>query len=575
LALNNIALVYNSKGDHSQALDFAERATIIARQTGSREVLWEARTTAGLAYAALNQPARAREAYEEAIITIEDLRAQVTGGEQHQQRFFEDKLAPYHSMVGLMIAENDPAQALAYAERAKARVLKDVLSSGRVNITSEMTHRELERERALRAELVSLNTQISRESSVTGREESRLATLRERLQKARLDWEAFQANLYAAHPRLRTKRGQSLPLKLEDASDLLPGAKGAVLEYVVTGEETYLFVLTQNDTTAQVDLKTYRIAIRKSDLAARAEAFRRALARRDPDFLDAALGLYDLLIGPARAQLQGKAALVVVPDSVLWNLPFQALRTPSNRYLIEEWPISYAPSLTVLREMARLQRNDKNRPLSLLALGNPAISQAPVERSGNRRGSLPEAEREVKTIGRLYGPARSKVFTGSEAREDRIKAEAGRFGVMHLATHGILNDASPMYSHLLLARAGENADEDGLLEAWEIMKMDLKIDLAVLSACETARGRVGEGEGVIGFTWALFVAGSPTTVVSQWKVDSASTTQLMLEFHRRLKASDGFLKAHSLQQAAVKLMRDSRYRHPFYWAGFVVVGDGF
>src|SRR5213083_1986616 len=109
-----------------------------------------------------------------------------------------------------------------------------------------------------------------------------------------------------------------------------------------------------------------------------------------------------------------------------------------------------------------------------------------------------------------------------------------------------------------------------------MMELDLKADLVVLSACETARGRVGAGEGVIGLTWALFVAGCPTTVVSQWKVDSASTTELMLEFHRQLQAQPQnskakISKAEALRQAALKLMRHDRYRHPFHWAGFVVI----
>jgi CHAT domain-containing protein len=112
------------------------------------------------------------------------------------------------------------------------------------------------------------------------------------------------------------------------------------------------------------------------------------------------------------------------------------------------------------------------------------------------------------------------------------------------------------------------------------MKLDLKADLAVLSACETARGRVGAGEGMIGLSWALFVAGCPTTVVSQWKVESAGTTELMLEFHRQLKtqmanSAGTFSAARALREASLKLRRTSAYRHPFYWAGFVVSGKGF
>jgi CHAT domain-containing protein len=109
--------------------------------------------------------------------------------------------------------------------------------------------------------------------------------------------------------------------------------------------------------------------------------------------------------------------------------------------------------------------------------------------------------------------------------------------------------------------------------------MDLHAKLAVLSACQTARGWVGAGEGMIGMSWALFVAGVPTTVASQWKVDSASTTSLMIDFHRRLtmrraNAKSKEMKAEALRQAALGLLRSERYRHPFYWAGFVMIGDG-
>src|SRR5262249_20542084 len=219
---------------------------------------------------------------------------------------------------------------------------------------------------------------------------------------------------------------------------------------------------------------------------------------------------------------------------------------------------------------------------SLLALGNPAIGKETIDRAtlalrDENFSPLPEAEKEVKTLGELYGSARSKIYIGPEAREDRFKAEAAQARVIHFATHGVLNDASPMYSYLALAQGDTN--EDGLLEAWEVMQLNLNADLAVLSACETARGHFGAGEGVIGLTWALFIAGVPSTVVSQWKVESASTRDLMLGFHRGLMAASPArftkpTKAEALRQAALKLMKNPQTSHPFYWAGFVLVGDG-
>jgi len=130
-----------------------------------------------------------------------------------------------------------------------------------------------------------------------------------------------------------------------------------------------------------------------------------------------------------------------------------------------------------------------------------------------------------------------------------------------------------MYSHLALAAGDTN--EDGLLEAWELTRLDLKADLAVLSACETARGRTAAGEGMIGLSWAMFIAGVPSLVVSQWKVESAGTRELMVNFHRGLiSPTPRLTKSEALRQAALKLMKNPETNHPFYWAGFVLVGEG-
>jgi CHAT domain-containing protein len=173
----------------------------------------------------------------------------------------------------------------------------------------------------------------------------------------------------------------------------------------------------------------------------------------------------------------------------------------------------------------------------------------------------------------MYGPARSRVLIGAQAREAVVKAEAGKYQVLHFATHATLDDRNPLYSRIILSRSEDDKQDDGLLEAWELMKLDLNAELVVLSACETARGRVADGEGMIGMSWALFVAGSPAVVVSQWKVDSARSSELMIEFHRNLLRSPGALtKSEALRQAALKLLHGP-YNHPAYWAGFILIGS--
>jgi CHAT domain-containing protein len=584
-SLSQIARVHLAQKDYARSLESAERATSIARQIGERNELWGALVTTGKAQGALGQTVQARQSFDDAIETIESLRSDVAGGEQQQQSFFADKLAPYHEAVGLLLAQNKTGEALAYAERARARVLLDVLRSGRVNVTKALTAQEQSRERSLNTQMVSLNALIGREESRNQPDPAHISDLKTRLRTARLDYEAFQNSLYAAHSELKVQRGEAQTIKLEEMAELLPDAKSALLEYVVTDEMTYLFVLTHGsgDSPTTVDVKVYPITIKQKELAERAERFRRSLAVRDLRFRKPATELYDLLLKPARAELRAKTTLVIVPDGVLWQLPFQALQPAPNRYVLEDHAISYSPSLTVLREMSRPRKRKSQTIASLLAVGNPSPGKRTAERSKavNRdedSAPLPEAEKEVEALRRLYGAARTRVYVGAEAREDRIKTEAGQYGILHLATHGVLNNASPMYSHLVLSQTDGSASEDGLLETWEIMNLDLKARLVVLSACETARGRVTAGEGVIGLAWALFVAGCPTAVVSQWKVDSASTTALMLEFHKQLRNAtrgEGQMNvAKSLREAALRLLRKTEYRHPFYWAGFIVVGAG-
>jgi len=581
--LNNIAEVYEKQGDHSKALDTADRAAALAGQIGHVDALWKARLTAGTQYRALKQPAQALPAFEEAVNIIETLRANVAGGGEEQQRFFESKVAPYHAMVDLLAGEGRLAEALTFAERAKARMLLDVLQTGRVNVTKAMTSAEREKERQLNSRLVSFNVQVARASAPMQPDQARLSELKAQLQKARLDFEAFQTNLYATHAGLRAQRGEAPVIKANEIAALLPGAGAALLEYVVTDEVTYLFGLTKVAGKPAAEVQVFTLPIKRTELAKQIEGFRQQLAGRDLGFRTSARQLYRLLLEPAQALLRGKTEIVVVPDDKLWELPFQALLAEDGRYVIETGAVSYAPSLTALREMKtrRDQRRAGSSPATLLALGNPAIGREKVQpvkvtlRDG-KLDLLPEAEQEVKALGQLYGAARSKVYVGAEAHEDRVKTEAALAGILHFATHGTLNNAAPMYSHLVLAPGSPT--EDGLLEGWELMQMDLKAELAVLSACETARGRYGAGEGMIGLTWALFVAGVPTTVVSQWQVESASTRDLMVSFHRGLNSppQDGkakVTKAEGLRQAALKLLKKPETNHPFYWAGFVLVGD--
>ena len=541
-----------------EAIALSQRALTLATQLGLPEPLWQSHLGLGRALRRAGRLDEARAEVERAVLVVEELRHGVPGEEVAQQRVFETLIEPYHELIALLVEQRLPGLALEYAERAKARALLDVLRNGRPDLAGALTEEERAREAALAAEVAQGN-RAYRAALLAGTP----AGLPARLRQARLDYDAFLTAMYAAHPQLRRQHGEVGPMQLANLTALLArGEADAFLEFVVAEERTYLFAITPND------LRVHTIDIPRQRLEAEVLRFRELLATHDLGYARAARALYERLLRPVAAQLRGKKIVCIVPDGPLWELPFQALQPKDGEFVLDRHALYSAPSLTVLREMSSRTASPGNR---LLALGNPVL---PATRAKSvfrdlPLAPLPHTETEIRAIAALYGSRNSRVHLRAEAREEVVKSEAAAFDVLHFATHGVLDEQNALYSRLVFSPPA-SASEDGLLEAREIMRLDLRAGLAVLSACETARGRVSTGEGVIGMTWALFVAGVPATVVSQWKVDSTSTADLMIDLHRNLRVP-GRTKAEALRNAALKTR--AKYRHPFYWAPFVVLGS--
>lgn len=574
----SIAKMQLAQGDRNQGISTAEQArgafeSIVGRGTNS-----DLYYTLGQAYLAAGHADKAKRNFEMAAEEIETARQSSFALDETLGGLYVRRNSPYHSLLEILHSQRLDSSAFELAERAKSGTIIDVLQNSKIDNNGALTDEERVRERSIKNDLVSLNLRISKLQGKTGADAAELIRLQDQLQKKRLEFEDFRTRTYAMHPALRIERGEMKSVTLKGVSDLLTDDGSALLEYAVSDKKTFLFAITKGPSGPQ--LRVHEIALEQNALSRLAKRYRDKLGAGDLDFQPAARELYDLLLKPAQSQLVGKTNLIIVPDGPLWDLPFQALQDERGKYLIEKAAVSYAPSLTALKEMSKKAKaRTRGDGLELLAFGNPIVAKETSERvrrvfMSEKLEPLPESERLVNELGKMYGADRSKVFTGDQAREEIAKAEAQKYRIVQFATHGILNNVSPMYSHLVLAQNEKNPNEDGLLEAWELKDLDLKADMVILSACETARGRISGGEGVIGMTWASFIAGAPTTVASQWKVESSSTTELMLEFHRQLLAKKRVSKAEALRRASLRLMKMPQYRHPSYWAGFVLVGDG-
>jgi CHAT domain-containing protein len=274
--------------------------------------------------------------------------------------------------------------------------------------------------------------------------------------------------------------------------------------------------------------------------------------------------------------LGGARKILIVPDGILHYLPFEALSPQPGRFLVEDFTIDYAPSVSVF---ASLRPARAARAYDLLAYGDPVFSPAEavqmrsVYRSaGISLSRLPNTKTEVEEIGALFPPAREKLRLGLEATEASVKAERlGAYRLIHFATHAVIDERVPARSGIVLSLVN-TGQEDGILRASEIFNLDLNADLVTLSACRTGLGKVVRGEGMIGLTRAILYAGASSVLVSLWEVNDLTTPALMKSFYASLR--DGQSVAEALREAKITMIHSDRpaHRHPHFWAPFIVSG---
>ncbi|HVR38018.1 MAG TPA: CHAT domain-containing protein [Thermoanaerobaculia bacterium] len=533
-----------------------DEAFTAARQAEGEK--WEAVAVMAKVLRARGRNADARAKLESIRDEFESARENVADPELRSS-YLQERSAVYRDLVDLLADANDPRAAFEAAERLKARVLREIRGERKATLLEIATTDEREQVRSARAQIASLNRSVVG----SGRRAGDSAALETQLSHARLALQDLETRVRVAH------EGRGSFQRTESVLEVVPPEGVSVVEYVVGEKRTIAFTVTRN-ATGDAEVAQTIIPVSQDVLRKQVDAFLRKISSRSSAYSSEARALYDLLVAPIESHLRGQT-ICIIPDAELWRLPFDALKTPDGKHLIERNTIFYVPSYALLEEDH--EPRDAGAP-TLLAIGNPRVGAlaARTVRSWYRDatlGDLPDAEEEVRAIERLYG-GRAQVYVGAAATEETVKQESGRFQILHFATHGLLDANAPLFSSLLLA---PSQSDDGVLEAREITELDLHADLAILSACDTARGEFEAGEGILGLSWALMATGCPRTIGSQWKVSSAATTQLMIALHRRLAARKSLDHvAGDLRSAQLELLRGTTYAHPYYWAGFVLIG---
>jgi len=539
--------VLNSSGNYSGALAAIDSAMFFSEFP---EIKWRAWFEKGRIYENLNDDEKAAEAYYNAIGIIEKIRGNLQVDE-FRSIFLENKREVYDRLIRLLLKCMEPDGAFRISEQARARAFYDILAGRKIDFRGALPGDLVNLEQEKRIELQNLYKLLQKSDaevsgSKTGRT-SEMSKVMEELIRVQSEYEELIRKLKLNNPAYAEVIAAE-PVTTQDVqSELKEGT--ALLSYWISENNLVMWLITPSGAEGlQVETGSGR-------LSALIEQARKSISSNEIEAANATLKeIYDLLISPVEKQLGSFKNIVIVPNGPLHFLPFQALIDNNNKYLVERFNITYSPSASVY-----VLCNERLVPSGSKFLG-VALSDVSV---GGKPG-LPGTEYELKNILPLF--PESKSVAGENATETFVKRNAGNYNILHLATHGTYNFFQPLYSCLLFSPTDE---DDGRLNVWEVLEMNLNAKLVTLSACETGLGDITLGDEMTGLSRAFLFAGSPAVVVSLWAVADFPTSFLMTSFYR-------YLRTHSASEALSLAQRETmkKYPQPLYWAPFVLIGNG-
>jgi len=539
----------------------------------------------GLAEVALAR-GQAREALphlEGAVHNLESLRSSApspdsrSGLLQRNWQVYEDLIYALSLLDRQAPGSGYDRAALTYAERGRARVLLELLEESRAGVTLGLSAEQAARQTALERKLTAALDTLRRDQS------ARALQAADDAERTLAEW---TTELRSVNPRFRDLKYPE-PLDADGIGRLSAKTGVTIVEYSVGKRGSRVWVAAADGSIRSAALPS------QATIAREVEALRAAIARRPTAatadaFRSPAAALYKMLIEPILPRLSLGAKLLVIPDGILHYLPFECLVDEQGRFLIQRASITYAPSASVFARL--IEGGAPSRPqLELLAVGNPVMGTGARTGGGERGGEaevvrgvyaaagmnlqpLPGTAREVRTIAALFRHDQEHVLLGSAATVDAVKSERlDDFRRVHLATHALIDERMPIRSGLVLG-SGAPGGGYGVLRLDEIMNLRLDSDLVTLSACQTGLGELVRGEGMVGLTRAFLFAGARRLAVSLWPVNDDSTPDFMREFYRRMRS--GASPSDALREAKLAMLKSDTvsYRHPYFWAPFVLMG---
>ncbi len=585
--LMNIAASHLDEMNIEDALPLYRTSYEASVERSFENVLMESCFGLGQCYERRHESALALSFYRRAIEAMETVRDRISS-EPLMIGFARNKIRPFERAIHILADEyalrpspEGVAQIFDLVERAKAQAFLESVGEARIDLSGPDHSILRERQQAISRNISELTSMLANHA-VSGSEEQALKN------EIELDEEEYiRLNLeMRAMGRADDEAWRQDIRQTGEIQRLLRQEDVVMLEYFLGEQRSYLIQVSPANIRLHLlpakgaierSLRAYLklISDRSSDPRAgfgAAERIGRELFPRDHD-----------------EDLKRARTVIVIPDGILHNLPFEAIRVrdeAGSRYLVEDMAISYCPSASSLAVL-KTSSSPGKRTKGVLVVGAPNYGRMTIRHEGILVGyrdtpgmisgeevvkipPLPFSKREIQSIAKSLASLGVDTLTGNAATETNIKQWPLRdYRIIHFACHGFLNESSPFRSALAFS-ATEAPGDDGFLQMREIYGLTLNADLVVLSACQTAAGRLERSEGLMGLARPFFFAGARSVIASLWPINDESTVKLMHDFYTHLVG--GHPADEALRNAKIKML-DSPWAHPFYWASFLFQGD--
>ncbi len=615
LVLARLGTIYLKRGHLILARKNLQESLEISRKIINR--FSEAQTLFGLARLDFieNKSDKALEEISESIEITESLSSNVLNSKL-KQTYFSNVFERYELYIALLMDAHQKQpdagyafQALLAAERSRSRTTLETLALANANFASDADPDLIRREREIRG-LLNLKSDKLSELLGGNADRSEIAEIDREIDQLEFELEEIKSVLKQNSPIYAAIREPSA-VNIAEFQNQGLDENTVLLEYSLGEKQSYLWLVGKNNVKSFIlparsviestveSLREF-ISARVRKTGESIEEFQTRITIADREYPELARKLSLMLFGPIHEEISGKR-LIIVPDGKLHYFPISALPLPNselNEPLLLSNEVIYQPSVSTLAILMVNEKKTNSGSKDILIFTDPVFSKSDSRfsigvksnklthdntpdlnnfREIDSMNSFPRlaySKDEGDSISKIAGNSHADIFTGfSATREQFLNSNFSQYRILHLATHGLIDETRPELSGIVFSRFDKRRQRlNEFVRLHDIYSLKINADLVVLSACETSVGKDVRGEGLLSLNNGFLQIGAKSVLSTLWKVDDKATLQFMQIFYGILGDED-ITVANALRKTQIEMRETRQFESPYYWAAFTLQGD--